>query len=79
MHYHELRTQRAIWEDMIDKTDRLLENVRREIDVRERDRPRSRDEESSRYGAPASVPLPERSSAKGGVGKERVWAYGTDK
>lgn len=72
VHYHELRTQRAIWEDLMDKTDRLLENVRREIDVA-RDRERT----------PASVPLPERSSIKsGGGGKERVWAWsanGADK
>ncbi|KAG8788143.1 putative electron transfer flavoprotein subunit [Serendipita sp. 397] len=89
-HYRELRTQKQSMEDMLEKTDRMLDGLRRAIDdarERERDFDRERRRSLSEGGGggsgsalPSSVPLPTRSSASvvKSSGKEKVWAWSTN-
>lgn len=72
-HYRELQSQKVIWEEMMDKTQRYMDTLWRAI---EETRERERDLTVNGHG-PASVPLPGRSSSS----KDRVWSWtnGTEK
>ena len=72
-HYRELQMQKSIWEEMMDKTQRYMEDVKRAI---EETREREKDVPSN--GHITSVPLPGRiSSAQKGAGKNRIWSWTT--
>lgn len=73
-HYRELRMQKQVMEEMLDKTERLMDGLRRNIeDARDRER-----RPSSTGPIPASIPLPDRGSAGLKNGKDRIWAFHTN-
>lgn len=77
-HYRELSHQKAIWEEMMDKTQRYMDGVLRALEeTRERERER---ELSANGHGPPSVPLPGRPSSSGPktAGKDRVWSWSTN-
>ena len=80
-HYRELQAKRAMFEDMVEKTDRLMANLRKGIEEqRERERIEyERDASASnspQKGPPMSVPLPRREKAPTG---DHIWATQSSK
>ena len=81
-HYRELQAKKAMFEDMVERTDRLMAGLRKGIEE-QRERERSeyeRDASASNIslqkGPPASVPLPRREKASTG---DHVWATQSSK
>jgi hypothetical protein len=79
-HYRELRMQKQVWEEMLDKTERLMDGIRRGIEeIKDRERDSLRRPTSSGMNGlpePVSVPLPDRpNSGPRSAGKERVWTW----
>jgi hypothetical protein len=73
-HYHELQTQKLIWEEIMDKTQRYMEDVRSAIEAT-----REREKNIPSNGHTTSVPLPGRSSSgQKGSGKDRIWSWTTN-
>ena len=81
-HYHELQDKKAMFEDMVEKTDRLMASLKKGIEEqreRERieyDRDASASNASLQKGPPASVPLPRRDKAPT---VDHVWATQSSK
>jgi hypothetical protein len=73
-HYRELQVQKSVWEEMMDKTRRYMEDVKRAIEET-----REREKDIPNNGHIASVPLPGRlPSAQKGVGRDRIWSWTTN-
>lgn len=72
-HYRELQMQKSLWEEMMDKTQRYMEGVRRAIEET-----REREKDIPSNGHIASVPLPGRPSAQKGAEKDRIWSWTTN-
>lgn len=74
-HYHELRMQKQAMEEMLHRTERLMDGLKRSIDDATRDRERR---PPSTGPIPASIPLPDRGSAGIKNGVKSVWAFHTN-
>ena len=81
-HYRELQAKRAMFEDMVEKTDWLMVSLRRGIEEQKErkrvdyERDASALNTSPPKGTPASVPLPRREKVSAG---DHVWSTQSSK
>ena len=74
-HYRELQTKKAMFEDMVERTDWLMASLRKGIEE-QKERERFEYERDASKGLPTSVALPHREKASTG---DRVWAIQSSK